>query len=251
MLRKALLGLTLFAPVALAASSVELKYEKRADSNEQRVYELIKESGVNEQFIELSDELFPFEQPMKLVYGGEEGPLYDPSNHTVYIPYAFILEAQHYFSKHRPKSEVDQGAIDTLMHTLLHEAGHALVSDNGIPILGKEEDAVDNLATIIMLQYLDGGAEAAINAADMFAFESEDGGEYYDFGEYAGEHSFDMQRYFATLCLVYGSDPEANKGLLDEIEDDYLADRKETCEETYLQLDYNWHEYLKGEAKGD
>ncbi|GAM75978.1 hypothetical protein JCM19241_276 [Vibrio ishigakensis] len=245
------MSLALFSPVVFSNNSVEVKYLKQANNNEKNAYELIVESGVNEQFTELVNALFPFEEPMKLVYGGSEGPLYDPSNHTVYIPYAFVLEAQHYFSKHRSKSEVDQGAIDTLMHTLLHEAGHALVSDNGIPILGKEEDAVDNLATIIMLQYLDNGAEAAINAADMFSYESEEGGEYYDFGEYAGVHSFDMQRYFATLCLVYGSDPEGNKGLLDEIEEDYLPEQKETCEETYLQLDYNWHEYLKGDAKGD
>lgn len=251
MLRKAVLGLLLVAPFVCAQSLVELEYKKRIDSDEQKAYQLIKESGVNEQFIILVDRLFPLNETMGLVYGGNEGPHYDPSSHTVVIPYTFVLEAQHYFSKHRPKADVNQGAIDTLMHTLLHEAGHALVSDNGIPILGKEEDAVDNLATIIMIQYLEDGSAAALNAADMFDYESEDGGEYYDYGEYAGEHSFDLQRYFSTLCLVYGSDPKVNANLLDEVEEDYLPEQKEMCEETYLQLDYNWHQYLKGEAKGD
>ncbi|WP_261817840.1 DUF4344 domain-containing metallopeptidase [Vibrio gallicus] len=237
-----------FTPLVCADNVLELKYQKRL-TTEQKAYQLVIESGVNEQFTDLIESLFPFKQRLTLVYGGEEGPLYDPESHTIFIPYTFILDTQFYFAKHRPKQDVEQGVIDTLLHTLLHEAGHALVEDQDIPILGKEEDAVDNLATLIMLGYLDNGTQAALNAAGMFGYESEDGEEYYELGEYAGEHSFDLQRYFSTLCLIYGSDPQANADLLDEVEDDYLPQQRETCEESYLQLNYNWHRYLKGKAQ--
>ncbi|GAD88331.1 hypothetical protein VHA01S_004_01040 [Vibrio halioticoli NBRC 102217] len=247
MLRIALVGLLVIASSVLASEMVDLKYQSPKGKDEQAVYQMIVESGINQQFSALVEEVLPFNNAMTLVYGGDEGPLYDPSIHTLFIPYSFILEAQHYFSQNRPADEVNQGVLDTLMHTLLHEAGHALVADVEIPILGREEDAVDNLATIIMLEYLEDGAQVAINAADMFSYESEEGSEYYDFGEYVGDHSFDLQRYFATLCLVYGSDPKAHADLLNEVEGDYLAEQKEMCEENYQNLSFNWHQYLKEE----
>ncbi|GEA60218.1 DUF4344 domain-containing metallopeptidase [Vibrio comitans] len=246
MFRYGYAGLLFASSFCWAESLVNLDYEKRNSEEDKQGYQLIVESGVNETFISLVDELFPFKHPISVIYGSssDDGPYYDPEIHTIYIPYVFVLEAKHYFSEHRSEPDANQGAVDTLMHTLLHEAGHALVEDNAIPVLGKEEDAVDNLASIVMLNYLDEGQNATLNAADMFDYESESGGEYYDYAEYAGVHSFDLQRYFATLCLVYGSDPKENQGLLDEIEDEYLADQQDTCEETYHQLYENWHRYL-------
>ncbi len=108
---------------------------------------LIVDSGVTETFEQLVDELIPFEKQVRLYYGGEDGPLYDPQLHAMYVPYTFVAESKAYFSHHQGEAQAEQGAIDTLLHTLLHEVGHALVFDNRITILGKEEDAVDNLAT--------------------------------------------------------------------------------------------------------
>ena len=170
------------------------------------------------------------------------------------IPYSFYAESLTYFEKNQYEKEYGKtaqtGAIDTLLHTLLHEAGHAYIEDQKIAILGKEEDAVDNLATIMLLNYVEHGGDAAISAADMFAFESEDRPEYYDLGEYIDEHSFDLQRYFSTLCLVYGSDPEAYKNLLDDVENDYLKNRKEFCVEHFDVINANWHQYLKESSEG-
>ena len=81
--------------------------------------------------------------------------------------------------------------------------------------------------------------------SSRFAFESEERPDYYDFDEYIDDHSFDLQRYFSTLCLIYGSNPQANEKLLDEIEKDYLADRKDFCIEQYEYISRNWHQYLK------
>lgn len=159
------------------------------------------------------------------------------------------MESLNYFSNNQYEDRYGKspktGALDTLLHTLLHEAGHAYIEDQSIPVLGKEEDAVDNFATILLIDYLDDGADMTISAADMFAFESDDRPDYYDFGEYIDEHSFDLQRYFSTLCLVYGSDPEQYKSLLDEVEKDYLRDRKDFCQYNYENIRTNWQHYLQ------
>lgn len=226
-----------------------IEYSAPQDEAERQLKQEIEQSGVNDTMVDLSNQLFLFKQPLVIQYGGDEGPLYDPQTHHVLIPYSFYAESLNYFEKNQYEKEYGKsaqtGAIDTLLHTLIHEAGHAYVEDQQIAILGKEEDAVDNLATILLINYVEHGTDAAISAADMFAFESEDRPEYYDLGEYIDEHSFDLQRYFSTLCLVYGSDPEAYKNLLDEVENDYLKDRKEFCVEHFDVINANWHRYLK------
>ncbi|MCG9553134.1 DUF4344 domain-containing metallopeptidase [Vibrio sp. Isolate31] len=226
-----------------------IEYSAPQNEAERQLKQEIEQSGVNDTMVDLSNQLFLFKQPLVIQYGGDEGPLYDPQTHHVLIPYSFYAESLNYFEKNQYEKEYGKsaqtGAIDTLLHTLIHEAGHAYVEDQKIVILGKEEDAVDNLATILLINYVEHGTDAAISAADMFAFESEDRPEYYDLGEYIDEHSFDLQRYFSTLCLVYGSDPEAYKNLLDEVENDYLKDRKEFCVEHFDVINANWHRYLK------
>ncbi|PMJ90644.1 DUF4344 domain-containing metallopeptidase [Vibrio sp. 10N.261.55.A7] len=234
---------------SVAKDSIVITFDDPSNTQEIQTKQIIQESQLNELVVGLSNQHFPFDNVLTIQYGGSDGPMYDPGNHTVYIPYTFYQQALDYFSKNNYEDRFEKkpqlGALDTLLHTLLHEAGHAFIHDQSIPILGKEEDAVDNFATLLMIDYVTDGADSAISAADMFSFESEDRPDYYDFGEYIDEHSFDLQRYFSTLCLVYGSDPDTYEHLLDEVEEDYRMERKEFCEFEYQNLSHNWSNYMK------
>ncbi|EGA64889.1 DUF4344 domain-containing metallopeptidase [Vibrio brasiliensis] len=251
-LRVLLPSLLLSASAFADSDSVVIRYLEPQNQVEKTAKSDIEQSGVNQTLVDLSESLFPFRKTLTIEYGGDQGPLYDPELHQVQMPYEFYQQALDYFKKNEYDKKYGKsaqaGAIDTVLHTLLHEAGHAYIADQNIPILGKEEDAVDNFAALMMIEYVENGEDAAISAADMFAFESEDRPDYYDFGEYIDEHSFDLQRYFSTLCLVYGSNPEKHKGLLDEVENDYLADRKDFCIYQYQTVAQNWHSYLNVET---
>ena len=235
-----------------AADNITIRYLKPDSSAEVKLKSQIEQSGVNQTLIDLSDDLFPFNKTLTIEYGSNDGPLYDPEKHVVQMPYHFYQEALDYFKKNKYDEKygksAELGAMDTVLHTLLHEAGHAYIADQNIPILGKEEDAVDNFAAVMMIEYVENGEDAAISAADMFAFESEDKPDYYEFGEYIDEHSFDLQCYFSTLCLVYGSNPDKHQNLLDEVANDYLADRKDFCVFQYQNIAQNWHNYLNVEV---
>lgn len=244
-----LLTTLVFSNACLASSkNITIEYLNPTTQAEAQAQQAIKQSGVNETVVDLSDSLFPFEKTLTIEYGSEDGPLYDPEKHVIQMPYSFYDEALNYFTKNEYQEKygkpAQSGAIDTVLHTLLHEAGHAFIADQNIPILGKEEDAVDNFAAVLMIEYVENGDDATISAADMFAFESDDRPDYYDFGEYIDEHSFDLQRYFSTLCLVYGSNAELHANLLDEVENDYLAERKDFCVFQYQAISENWHSYL-------
>ncbi|MBD0320886.1 MAG: hypothetical protein ICV87_11170, partial [Gemmatimonadetes bacterium] len=58
-----------------------------------------------------------------------------------------------------------QAVSDALLFTTLHEVGHALVDVLDIPIAGREEDAVDQLAAVMLVDGSDEGSEAAVNGA--------------------------------------------------------------------------------------
>ncbi|BDU40545.1 DUF4344 domain-containing metallopeptidase [Vibrio nigripulchritudo] len=247
-LNGSLLATAFLSASVLAKNNIELVYLEPNSEDEKAVKSLLVSSGVNELVVGFGENLFPFDKPLTIEYGSDDGPLFDPESNIVQMPYFFVSEAQNYFAKNSYEKKygktAEQGAIDTVLHTLLHELGHAYIADKQIPVLGKEEDAVDNLATIVMIEYVENGADAAISAADMFDFETEGQPDHYQLVEYAGEHSFNLQRYFQTLCLVYGSDPEKFAGLLDEIGKDYREEREGYCEYNYNTISTNWHTYL-------
>src|SRR5437016_10311484 len=60
----------------------------------------------------------------------------------------------------RLKNATHQKMMDTvafvagnMLFVLLHETGHALVTEMGLPVLGREEDAADAYATVTMLKF--------------------------------------------------------------------------------------------------
>lgn len=236
--------------VAYGQAAIVTIYQPPADDESKALKVEIEESGVNEKLADLSAQYFPFEPDLTVEYGSDDGPLYNPDSNTIQIPYTFYAEAKNYFIDNgyneRLGRSAQQGALDTLLHTLLHEAAHAYIANSDIAVLGKEEDAADDFATLILLNGLDDGGDIAISAADMFGFESghSERPDYYEPVEFIDEHSLDLQRYFATLCLIYGSDTEKYRGLLDELSSENRAEREQYCEGHYEEALQNWQYYL-------
>ncbi len=203
--------------------------------------------------VDLLNDLLQIDQIITVRIDADDGPLYDPETNEIWMPNTFTNEISQRFNQ-SGLSEDDEHSIqithDVLMHTLIHEVGHALVALYELPILGREEDAVDALANVIMLEYLQDGADATLNAADMFGLESEDR-DTFDEDDFWDSHSLDIQRYYATVCHVYGSAPEEQNAL---IESELLSEeRADECIEEYQQLSQSWFEvltpYLKDEAQ--
>ncbi len=131
-------------------------------------------------------------------------------------------------------------ALDgALRFIALHELGHALVDQLRLPITGREEDAVDQLAAWLLLA--DGDSGSLLSAASVFAAQIS-GGE-----DVAAAHSLDRQRYFNLLCWVYGSDPASRPSLLEDWQ--LPAERAAGCSEEYAQLGRSWERLLAPHAQ--
>lgn len=146
------------------------------------------------------------------------------------------------------EEQVDRAAtyvLGSATFILYHEFGHAMVSEFNLPVLGKQEDAVDAFATIFMVadeedEALDAMVEEAAAAWFDQAQNNEDAGRLYDYGP----HSVESQRGYQILCLLVGSDPESWKDVADEYE--LPADRQQNCPNEYERTSAAWDTMLAG-----
>jgi hypothetical protein len=132
-----------------------------------------------------------------------------------------------------------QFVIANLQFTLLHELAHVLMAELDIPVLGREEDAADQIGTVALLtaplRRTATQSENLLAAADGWLIEwhleQEAGGppEYWD------SHPLDIQRYYNVVCLLYGSDPRGFAGLQDALHLPYQ--RAWWCEDEYRRAE--------------
>ncbi len=117
-----------------------------------------------------------------------------------------------------------------------HELGHALINTLDLATTAKEEDAVDNLATLL-LKY--GEAEhKALAGAKWFrkSWQAQTAGStpFWD------EHSLDMQRFYNIICLIYGSNPTKFAA-----EAPQLKGRAHQCPAEFQRIDKAWNRLLQ------
>lgn len=146
-----------------------------------------------------------------------------------------------------PAEEVESVTLYVLgntVNTLFHEYGHGLVSELGLPIVAKEEDAVDNLANIIMVsKTTDPALDRMLRAVadDYFAsgqFSEDNGAEATPWDE----HSPDKARAYDVICTLVGADPETYKEAADNA--GMPAERQEACAGEYETKLEAWDKLL-------
>jgi len=126
----------------------------------------------------------------------------------------------------------DDVVTGALVGVVLHELGHGVFDMLQVPVFGREEDAADQMASFIALQFNKDVAQALVRgyAYLYLAF----GGAPTDWGAYSDEHGTNPQRFYNTLCLGYGGDPAAFKDFVDR---GWLPPgRAENCAAEYQQL---------------
>jgi len=134
-------------------------------------------------------------------------------------------------------SNADELVLATLKYTVIHELGHALVDELDIPITGREEDAVDQLAIAFLAEH---HAEDAIFAsAIFFKIRTE---EIKNFPIW-DKHPMDEQRFYNILCWAYGKDPETYEKAISVGE--LPEGRAKYCDNEYELMMRSWTRLLE------
>jgi len=197
-----------------------------------KIYERMKQRQVLE---ELSAFLAPLKLPRTLRVRtkpcGMVNAFYDPDEWTVTICYEWI-DATETFA---PAATSPEGftrqevIVGGFVGVVLHEMGHAVNDMLSLPVLGREEDAADQVAGFVMLQFGKDVARTAVKgmAYVWLNFARQDRAAYWDV------HSTPGQRFYNFLCIGYGGDPETFKDLVEK----WLSkDRVASCAHEYQQV---------------
>lgn len=105
-----------------------------------------------------------------------------------------------------PAEHVALRVRHAMTFTLAHELAHALLSAARVPIIGREEDATDELAALLLVASGSDGAAAAADAAIGHALRSK----LRDKPESPlDEHSFGVQRAATIACVLVGAGERA------------------------------------------
>ena len=134
--------------------------------------------------------------------------------------------------------------VNNALFILFHESGHMLVSELGLPVLGREEDAVDGLSSVMLLESEDEDLKAAIqDAADGWFLIDEAKGEGPQESDFIDTHGLDRQRAYSMVCMMAGADPEYFKTFIDSL--DFPAERREECAGEYAKTRDSWFGLLE------
>jgi hypothetical protein len=174
-----------------------------------------------------------------------------PDLQTIIICYElFEYLGEVFRSSASSEEELNNEILGAVEFIFYHELGHALIDTFSIPFTGREEDAVDQFSSIILMSA--GKASSALSGASFFFASGEatlqSGAGLSDLA-FWDEHSLDQQRFYDIVCLVYGSDPETydwllkreSKGFLLSSAEGYLPkERAERCTEEYKDISTSW-----------
>lgn len=134
-------------------------------------------------------------------------------------------------------------ALNAEWATFFHETGHMVIDLYDLPVVGREEDAADQLAAFLLLapgpdgQIDPGSVQAVKDFAQVFEEYDARSGEI-DSADFADEHSMNLTRMYNLECWLYGADPDANA---DVVTDGSLPqERADRCEDEYQQLSDSW-----------
>ena len=204
---------------------------------------LVKQSGTAKSIVDAINQTIALPRDVAVRFAsGEDGAAYDYPSRTLVVGYPFVSSVMRSFADAEPglsRDDLLTKTDDVVGFVLLHEMGHALVDLLDIPITGREEDSVDNLATIFNVEAVPDGDAIALDFADFFSIVQNDPSTLSDV-DFWDEHSLDAQRANDTICLVYGSDPRRERDLRHYIP----RERRSLCGHEWRQADHSWQKLL-------
>jgi hypothetical protein len=235
---------------ARPTGELQVTWQEPTSEADELGYELLKASET-ELLAKTLAKTFALPNPLtvKGVNGIGGGPFYNPEDNSITLPYGFTAVVFEVLAEGNPEASEEElgervGAVNSFI--LEHEFGHALIANYELPVLGKEEDAADSIATVLLLKATEGAGYAAAAAAFWADFSGRQ--EPPAIADYADNHSLDLQRAFDILCWVAGSSEQSFEEVaeLEVLPESRLA----TCPGEFEQLVSSIGQELEPHVKG-
>jgi hypothetical protein len=180
---------------------------------------------------------------------GQPNAFWNPRDRQIVMCYELMAQMTEDF---RPiaKSKEDLGdkVGGALTFAFIHELGHCLIDVLKLPSTGREEDAVDQLSTFVLVALKgEEGERMAISGALSWGIQYErlakSGKTAAELDMlWADEHSMDGQRFYNILCWVFGHNPNKYMAMVNNPLPEARAQR---CPLEYNRLATAWLSLLR------
>jgi len=196
------------APATSVGSQIRIVYGEPKNPAHQPIYERLQKRRVLEDF---RDFLSPLKLPQPLTIKTEGCGVVNAyySGGAVTICYEYIAWIHQIAAKITLSNEIslEDAVVGPFVDVLLHEVAHAIFDLLKIPLFGREEDAADQLAAFILLQFgNDVARRTIVGAALLFRQMAED--HQPGTADFAAVHGLPAQRFINVLCIAYGAQPK-------------------------------------------
>jgi hypothetical protein len=240
----ALKGFSLSASATGAAAEsngFKVKYNSSKNESHESYRKLFEKDRVFEEVAEGLNKTvrLPIAVDINTVDCNTINAFYDPRTKRIIVCYELV---DYFLGVFKPtaknETELGNAVIGALMFSFFHESGHGLIDILDLAAVGREEDSVDQLATLILIASGDEGVAMALSGAYWFHLQSESGHKtpFWD------EHAFDGQRFYNILCLIYGSDPAKYGSFVSS--GNLPQNRAQRCPDEYAKIKHAWEKLL-------
>ncbi|HKQ53617.1 MAG TPA: DUF4344 domain-containing metallopeptidase [Pyrinomonadaceae bacterium] len=224
----------------------EPQNEKYAQMNEE-----LKKGGSLEQVATELNAAISIPEDVTIVFKecGEINAQWSPSTRSIEMCYELIEDlAQRFSTVAKDEQQLEDAVGGAITFVFFHELGHALIDLLKLPSTGREEDAVDQLATYVLVD--SGGEEGERMAISGAMWWGQKYDELVQSGRTAGEldqlwadeHSLNAQRMYNIICWVYGHNQQKYAAMVNNPLPEARAVR---CPTEYERLSSAWLTLLK------
>ncbi|MFF0481143.1 DUF4344 domain-containing metallopeptidase [Streptomyces sp. NPDC004779] len=232
-------------------------YEEAGTPEERAARAFLREHRVLEDAAAYADSriALPRDIPLRAAGCPAPNPYWDEDTGRITYCYGFVPDARKVFAgldsdgtPAQRSAAVDEDVVGLSNGVLFHELGHALVDLYDLPVTGREEDAVDQLAVLLLASGDERHTDYAISAVNAWGalWQAAEGGDP-GVAAYSDIHSMDGQRFFNWACWLYGSDPRRFADAVDaEGNPDGVLprDRAALCPAEFRRIDSSWRTLL-------
>jgi len=199
---------------------IQVQYEPPKNPAHQKLYEMV----MRRHTLEIVQTMFsPIKLPIDLLIktvgcDGVSNAWYqlEGGKPTIKLCYEYLEDIWNSM----PEQDASSGKLTMadaicgqLFFAAAHEIGHAMFDIFDVPVFGRQEDAADQFATYVMLQF--GGSQA-------YRFVSGAAYGYHGYikdlkqkptvtlpvAAFSSDHGAPEERYFNLICIAYGYDPK-------------------------------------------
>ncbi len=228
-------------PIIQNTGNLRIVYNTPKTANYEPLYNILSQSGFYDNLVEQINSYIALPTDVPIIFTEcERTDAYYNYSAGIVICYEIIqTNANLAATSFATQKEINLAITDSISMILFHEIGHALIDLLNLPVTGKEEDAADQIATIMILKTKDGD-RAALNGAILYLLWSKD--PVFNTIEFWSTHSLNLQRFYNILCWIYGYEPITWSYLR---ENGYLPEsRASGCIQEYTKMHERWEQLL-------